>query len=387
MATTAPATAPAVPPQVPFTVAAHLNSRQAFQINAALGAAPVTPAGTPVPLTAVGFVVGVRMEVSCTCSGGTPAFLADGPFNVFQTVQVKNAGGQNLIYSINGYALMVINKFGGQGAGIVAPTKESADPRANRQYSAVAATGFHFFLDLPFDIDRSSGLGAIPALASNKAYQIEIVLSPILGVWSATTPPTVANVTIDASVIYWDEPVSITQGGVTQGTAPWGIDLASDQVTTSMWLSEFPAISAGTQTPKLVNVGAIIRNIIFILRNASGARDDTVWPAIFEQYIDTFLRLRLKKTEWQDAMCRWYNLQAASFDVANGLEQGVYVLPYHVMAGGDAGSPENSRAQLLWTEDTTTLQHKFADFQAGATTLQILVEQISTPNAAYVFNQ
>jgi hypothetical protein len=371
-----------------------MNGRQAFQINAALGAGPVTPAGTPVQIAAVGFPTGIRMEVTGVATGGAPAFLPDAPFCVINSIQVKNAGGQNLIYNITGYALMVLNKFGGQSAGLVSPTKESADPRNNRQYSAVAATGFHFFLDLPFDIDRSSGLGAIPALAANRAYVIEVSLSPILNVYSATTPPTAVAVTIDAYVWYWDAPVSPTPSGVTQGTSPAGIDLVNDQVTTSLWLSEFPSIAPGTSFPRMVNVGNILRNLIFIARNQTAGgggganlRDDTTWPGIFEQYVDSFLRLRLKKNEWQDAMARWFNLQASSFDVANGLEQGVYSLPYHVFAGGDSGSPENSRAQLLWTEDSTLIQHKFNDFAANIGQLQLLTQQISTPNAGEIYNK
>lgn len=386
-AATATAAAPAAP-NLPFTVASHLNSRQAFQVNANLGAAPVTPAGTPVPVTAVGFVVGIRMEVTGVIAGGTPAFLADAPWNVFQTIQVKNAGGQALIYSIDGYALMVMNKFGGQGAGLASPTKESADPRNGKQYSAVAASGFHFFLELPFDIDRSSGLGAVPALASNRAYMVEITLNPILSVFSATTPPTSVAVTIDASVVYWDQPVAVTDTGVTQGTAPWGVDLNADQVTTSIWVSEFPSVQPGTNNIRLVNVGYIIRTMIFILRATStNARDDADWPNIFEQFFDGFQRLRFKKTEWQDYMTRTFNLQAASFDVANGLEQGVYVLPYAVFAGGDSGSPENSRAQLVWSEDSTLIQNKFSDFGASVGKLQVLLQQISTPNVGYVYNK
>jgi len=97
--------------------------------------------------------------------------------------------------------------------------------------------------------------------------------------------------------------------------------------------------------------------------------------------------LRFKKTEWQDFMVRAYQYFAAAFDVAGGLETGVYVIPFHVLAGGTAGEVSNSRAQLLPTEDGTLIQFQMNDVGASGASLQVLTQSIATPDPRLVFSK
>lgn len=124
---------------------------------------------------------------------------------------------------------------------------------------------------------------------------------------------------------------------------------------------------------------------MFIARTASGVRTDADWSSIVELYVDNNPMLRLKKTEWQDALVRWYGLQAAALDSAGGLDTGVYVLPFHLLAGGLAGLPSNSNSQYLATLDATLLQLKGYAWGASISQLAVLTQAVSSPNPAFIY--
>lgn len=381
-------TAPAqVAPAIPFSVASRINQRFAFEFTAALGAAVVTPAGIPFQLPAVGYVKSLRLEFTTTHSGGSPSFTADAPWNFISNVALKNSAGQQIIPASNGFSLYCMNKYGGVNTGMASGVGQAADPRYGRQFSAVAATGTHFFLDIPFEFDASTGLGAIPALASNRSYLIELSFNTIAGVFGVTTPPTTVNITVNASIVYWDTPSAMTEGGVSQGTEPAGMNLDADVTTTAFWLSEFPPVAPGAQTPRSNNVGNTIRTLILILRTSAGARTAADWPAIFTLLVNNYPQLRFKLTEWQDAMTRWYQYNAAAFDAAGGLDTGVYVIPFHLLAGGTTSDPSNSRAQLLPTEDSTFIQFQMNDIGATGAQLQVLTQAIASPDLRNIFSK
>lgn len=370
---------------LPFTIASRVSKRQSFVIsNVALAAsAPVLPAGTPVQIPAVGYLKNLRLEVTATITGGTPSFTADAPWNLIQNVAFKNSAGQNLVAPLTGYEWYIVNKYDGTGAGVTTPYGRLQDAKIGRQYVATAASSVHFFLDIPLEFDASQALGAIPALASNRSYQLEITFASIATVFGATTPPTGVNVTVDATANYWDQPIGQTPGGVVQSTEPFGLG------TLSLWQKENPPIAPGEQLTRSNNTGNIIRNLIYIARTSTGVRTDVDWTSIAELFVDNNPMLRYKKTEWQDDMVRQYGLDASALDAAGGLDTGVYVIPFHLLAGGTAGDPGNSRAQLLATLDATLLQLKGYNWGAGLAggQLTVLTQAIAADNSAFVYSK
>lgn len=366
---------------LPFTIGSRASSRQSFQIpNVALSnAATVIPAGTPVQVPAVGYLRNLRFEVTLTSTGGTPALNADAPWNIISQISVKNAAGQPLIAPLTGYELYLINKYGAQGQGLASAYGINGDPKNTRQYSSPAAGPIHFFLDLPFEIDPSQALGAIPALASNRSYQVEISLAALTTIYSSA--PTSATVTLDVTADYWDVPVGTTPGGVAQQTEPFGLG------TLSLWQKEVPVVAPGDQLIRSNNTGNVIRNLILVTRTAAGARTDADFPNIMELYVDNNPMLRFKKTEWQDFMARAYGYSATALDATGGLDTGVYVFPFHVMAGGLSNDPGNSRAQLLATLDATLLQFKGYGFGASISTLTVLTQAITSDNSAFIYSK
>lgn len=365
---------------LPFTIGARVSTRQSFSLSATLGAAPVTAVGSPVQIPAVGWLKSLRLEVTITNSGGTPTFQADAPFNVITNITLKNSAGQNLVAPLTGYEFYVINKYGGHAQGLASAYGRLADPKVGRQYAAVAATGSHFFLDVPLEIDASQGLGAIPALASNRSYQLELQFAAIATVFGGTIP-TAASVTVDATAVFWDVPAQVSPNGTPQADQPYGPN------TLALWQKENPPVTPGEQLTRSNNTGNSIRNLIFIARTAAGARTDTDWTSVFELFVDNNPMLRLKKTEWQDYITRWYGLEATALDAANGLDTGVYVIPFHLLAGGLAGDPSNSRAQFLATLDATLLQFKGYNWGAGISQMTVLTEAVTAESPLYIYSK
>jgi len=368
---------------LPFTIAARKSKRQSFTLPLVTlsSAAPVIAAGTPVQIPAVGYLTALRLEFVLANSGGTPTFSADAPFNLIQLVTFKNSAGQNLVAPLTGYEWYIVNKYGAMGAGITSAVGRLSDPKVGRQYAAVAASGSRFFLDIPIELDPAMALGAIPALASNRSYQLEIQFAAINTIWTAVTPPTAATVAVDATAIYWDVPVAATPGGISQETEPFGLG------TVSLWQKENPPVSPGEQLTRSNNTGNAIRNLIFIARTAAGARTATDWSAVCELFVDNNPMLRYKLTEWQDDMVRQYGYDAVALDAIGGLDSGVYVIPFHTFAGGLAGDPGNSRAQLLATLDATLLQLKGYSWGAGISQLAILTQAVTSDNPAFIYSK
>lgn len=372
----APATAQAPTQQaaaaLPFAIASRKMSRFSFTVGTVTAQAAAPTPISPVLIPAVGYLSHLNLEVTVTGTGGTtPAFTADAPFNILQAIEFKTAAGNDIIAPLTGYQLYLANKYGCQFA--EAPF---SDARVGRQYSATAPSA-HFFLQVPLELDNRNGLGAVPALASNRSYQLALTLAAISTVLSGAPGVTV---TITGTAYYWSEPPAQTQSGVTQQTSPDGVG------TLSQWQIEMPAVTPGDKYIKSNNVGNVLRTLIFTLRNSSGARIDTNgWPGVSEIYLDNEPMFYLTQNEWEDLMCKWFALDAASKDVAKGLDTGVYVIPFHVLAGSRAGDSNNRRTQLLPTLDASQLQIRGTSFGSAVSTLEIITQSVIPTSSAALF--
>lgn len=365
--------APAVAP-LDFAIGSQFSTRPSFTLPPVTLGASISPL-TPIQVPAVGYLHGILLEVNIAGSGGTaPAWTADGPWNVIESITFRNPGGANLIPNFTGYQLFAANLLGGHAPGIGA----AADPRAGIRGVGAYSAGGRFFLWVPIGIDLAEGYGAIPALASNANYQLQMSLAATATV--ATGSPTLA-VTVTGTSYFFTVPDAVASNGVAQATTPPGMP------SVALWNVESPTVSPGSQIVTSQSTGGVIRNHIFVLRTAAGARTDADFPAVFEMLLNNNSRFTLKKAEWEFMMTRWYGLLGAAKDAAGGLLTGVFALPYHALLGGFSGDPANTRAQLLPTISGTQVQFRFNDFGASASRLEILTEQVSTTDAAYLFSK
>jgi hypothetical protein len=364
-------------PAIPFALASRQMTRFSFTTGTStLSAAAPLPL-SPVQIPAVGYLSHLVLEVTITSTGGgANVFTADAPFNAIQSLEFKTAAGNDILVPMTGYQMYLAAKYGAQYA--VAPY---SDNRLGKQYSAVggALATAHFFLQVPLEIDTATGYGSIPALASNRSYQLVLILAATSTLIS--TAPTV-TVTITGNAHYWSEPPAMTASGAAQATSPTGIG------SVSQWQLEMPPLTPGDRLVKSNNVGNVLRTLIFVLRNSAGARIDTNgWPAVSELYLDNEPMFYLPQTEWEDTMVKQFGLTAATKDVAQGLDTGVYVIPFHSLAGGMAGDPANSRSQLLPTVDASQLQIRGSSFGSAVSTLEIITNSVIPTDAATLYQR
>lgn len=350
------APAKAAAPVLPFVIGARQSTRLSFITpTTAIGAgsAPLTPIQIP----AVGYLRHIDLEVTIAGSGGTsPAFTADAPFNVMSAVELRNSSGNDLVAPITGYQLYLVNKY--CLVGFDAP---SSDARRDQQFANTAPSA-HFFLRVPCEVSPADAFCAIPALASNRSYQLALSLNSLAAVISSN--PTL-NVTIQGVAWFWTEPVAQTKGGNTQATAP-----AFNGSLRLIQIEPVP-LTPGDKYIKSNNVGNVLHSLVCTLRNASSVREDTDWPTTSELYLDNDPMYYLPNTQWLSWMSRLYNLTGSTKDVAGGLDTGVYVIPFFCTSEG-AAIANSRRSQYLPTLDASLLQLRGTSWGATASTLEII---------------
>lgn len=354
---------------LPFPIASRTMTRYSYSVTSALSGTGITPL-PPIQIPAVGYMRKLQMKVTLTTTAGT-GFAADGPFNILSAVEFRTAAGNDLLVPVTGYQLYLINKFGH-------PTVMSpySDPKYV-SYSTTAGTAATFYLDIPLELDAETGWGSIPALASNRSYQLNINLSP----YTVVTAATAGSVTIDLVASYWSEPPAQSASGIAQETQPQGLG------TISQWQLDTPPLTPGDKYVKLNNVGNFMRNIIFVLRNAAGARVSADWPAVSEIYLDNEPMFYLPAADWARMMRQQFGLASPAADAANGLDTGVYVLPFDALVGSLSGDPANSRSQYLPTLDSSQLQIRGMSFGAAASTLEILTNSVVPRTSADIYSK
>ena len=374
MAETATADAPAQRTKnaasLPFTIASRAMTRFSFFESAALSGAGIVPM-KPIQIPAVGFLRKIELEVEVTATAGT-GFPGDGPFNILSSVEFRTAAGNDLIVPVTGYQLMLMNKYGHPSI-----SSPYSDPRLI-EYAVTSGTSARFTLDLPFELDPETGWGSIPALASNRNYQLNINLSP----YTVITAATGATVNITATAHYWSEPPATSASGIGQETQPMGLG------TISQWQLDTHSVNPGDKYLKLNNTGNFMRNIIFVLRNAAGARiGGAEWPEVSELYLDNEPMLYLRRNGWHRTMRTVFGLDATGANVAKGLDTGVYVIPFDAFVGSVSGDPANSRSQYLPTLDSSQLQLRGQSFGAATSTVEILTNSVIPRSSADVYSK
>lgn len=359
------ASAPAGRPQAAATTPFIFGSRAASRLSFTV---PTVTLGTniqaqsPIQIPPVGYIRRIDLDVTITTTGGTaPAYTADGPFNVFSLIELRNSSGNDLIVPMDGYQWMLINKYGAQGF-----DSPACDPRANATYDTTI-TSTHFTLSIPMEIAPGDTFGAIPALAANRNYQLQLSMNALANVISGA--PTSATVDVVATVHYWTEPAANANG---QGQAT----IPPFNGTVNLWQFEGVSVTAGDKYFRSNNVGNVLRTLIFVARNSSGARVETsAWPAVCELYLNNDPLFYLPTRQWKSWMSRIYSLTSSSMDVAGGLDTGVFVIPFFALAEGKAIANAR-RSQYLPTLDSSSLQIRGTSWGASASTLEIITNSV-----------
>ena len=385
----APASNAQAAPMIPFTRAARRKSILAWQTTSATLGASLVPI-PPIQIPAAGHLAGVEMLVQIATTGNAaattaPTGITDQPWNVFGQISVVNAAGDNILSPVDGYALYLINKYGafrGQPP-FVDPRRDSYFSALTVGAGATAPTG-QFRLFIPFEIDPSQAFCAVPNLAANKAYLLQLQLNPLASLYSGaggngTQPNGTTTVTITLISHYWSVPAAVNAGGVAQQQSPTGSG------SVGLWQIEPAIVAPGDRLMQLHNVGNVIREAIFVLRNSSGFRTPTDWPALSQVILNNDLMEYKPTAAWQAEMAERFGYNTGALDVAGGLDSAVFAWTAPLIGENLYASPSNARDPYLITQDATLLQLRGTSFGAGASSLQMYTHAIKPITAAALY--
>lgn len=369
---------------IPFTRASRKKSRLLGQfgpvtLNTGQQMLPIIQAGVG------GYLRKLRLLVTGTTSGNSAAtaFQNDAPFNVLQNITFTSPNGDSIISILDGFALYALNKYGAFATGAVDPV---ADPSFSKTTGSGATGGsFQFVIDIPLEIDARDAFCSLQNMAANQQFQLQLGLNSIAQLYS-TAPTTAPQVTITAVMEYWSAPNSTNTDGNVQATAPIG------DGSVALVQTQSPALVPNAQQNiQLLNVGNVIRNSIFILRDSSGVRDETDWPAVTNFYVNNDLWYRKDKALWRTQQAREYGFKTAptAAPTAGALDNGVYILTDFMNDGSGAGdgvvSGSNNRDLWLVTGPGTAFNVEAQNWGASASALQVVqsIVKPSSPQALY----
>lgn len=356
--------APAV--LVPFTRAAVEHTEQFADVSQILGASSVALGPFDVP--AYGFMRGIVLRVTATGGTGTPTALEDAPFSALDEVTVLDVNGAPIVGPLTGYDLFLINKYGGYSY--------SSDPRQSPGYSAVSATGnFSFILRIPIELSARDALGSLANQNAASTYKLRLSTAPGARIYG-TQPTIFPTLRVRAYLDAWTQPTANDLRGNVNATTP------PANGTTGYWSKASFTVAAGVNTLKLPRMGNMLRNLIFIWRDAtSRASADTAgsFPDPASLYWDTRLLRTYDRTVWQDAMQRKYDFTGA-LEAARGLDKGVFVEDYCHEFDGHVGQELRDG----WLPTLQSTRYEIAGTFGAAGTLTVLTNDVAPAGDVYV---
>lgn len=363
---------------VPFTRAARIKTQQAYSGAFVIGqAAQQLP---PIDVPSGGFVKYVDFDFTMVTAGNAAAvaFAADAPWNIVQSLSVTNAAGNSVYVPITGYQWMLTNKYMAPGV-----DPEFFDPRADPYYSTTTGAGatggsFRFRLRVFFERDPRDAFLALPNMASNRQYKINLMLNPESAVYT-TQPTSDGTLTITATAYYWSQPQPVNALGVGQQTQPisnGGVGLIRVQTIN---------ITPGDKILKLENMGNVWRSAIFVVRTAAGARSESDLPATNWIRLNNDNQLWLTLQQWRRDMAQMLGFTSAVAEAVRGPDNGVLCWT-HLNAQHGNVRADGPRAQWLATLDATLLQWQGTVFGATGATVEVITDEIQVRDAAALYS-
>lgn len=339
-------------PAAPFTASAHEHVEPAFTVSATPGA--TVTQFNPQNVPAYGYVRHLYLDIQATGGvGGTLA--ADAPWNIIQSITLQDVNGANIVGPMDGYALYLANLVGGYA--------NRSNPQDAPDFVG-SAPNPSCFLRVPVEISRKDGLGALANQNAAANYQVAITLNTSANIFSVA-PTTAPLITIRAYLEAWTLPAPMDNRGTPQSQVPPMLG------TGQYWSTRNQAVAAGANTIGLTRVGNYIRNLVFIARDGTGARADTVFP-------DPLI-LNWDGMQVHNASQRY--LRQFFYEKTNGIltrPTGVFVLPFDI---GGADQALGNETPDLWLPTTQSSRIEATGNSAGAGTVQVLTNEVAPVDA------
>lgn len=269
------------------------------------------------------------LDVTCAASGNSAAvaFNGDMPLGIFSSLVFQDANEKPIVGPFDSYTLAMINKYGGYD--------NMGDPRASATYSATTGAGatggsFHFVLRVPVEAVIRNGVGSLQNQSSNSTFQLQLTVTTEAAVYS--TAPTAAPAVT----------VKIFEAGYWKGANAQYSSTPKAAGSTQYWTrGSYNALNGSQQTQLTQGLGYPIRNVVEINYATGGARSGANFPDPVQYIFKGSSFWNVSQAVWKDQMSRWFDLQSATLDAANGLDTGVFVLPFDMdfinQPGAEAG--------------------------------------------------
>lgn len=272
-------------PQVPFVAAAHEQVIPGPVITRQLTGA--TQQLDPVDVPSGGYMRHLCIELT-SASGTIGTFVAgaDFPWNIIQSITLLDVNGTPIYGPLDGYAALWTNIAGGYAY--------RQDPRDSPWFVAAAPNPF-LFLRIPIEISHFDGLGSLANQNAAAPYKVQITLNSTAAIGTGAFG-VVPTVTLRLSLEAWSLPNATDTRGRPQQQMP------NAHGTGQFWSSRRPDVVAGGITVPVNRVGNLLRNIVFITRDATGARVDTVMPDPVIVSWDRRQQFQMSQRLWQQLM-------------------------------------------------------------------------------------
>lgn len=328
-----------------FTKASKRITEPFADVTRQLGASAQTLQQIDVP--ANGYLRSIVLDVEGTGTTGA-TYEADAPWNVLESVTLSDVNGQPIV-QLSGFELYLANLLGGYVA--------HSDPKDYPGYTETGS-GFSFQLRIPVEIVQRNALGCLANLNAAMTYKIKMSLAPASAVYASNGAG--AEVRIRATCESWSNPLATDLNGVPNTVTPPALG------TTQNWTAYSHPVTVGQNTIRLPRVGNVIRNLVFVNRDATGARTDSGLPSELSLLVDGN---QWRRNSWTYELQRMYELYSYG---TGDRPAGVWVLAltddFDGMPGDELGD--------YWLQTTGATRLELQGVFSAAGSLHILTNDI-----------
>jgi hypothetical protein len=201
-----------------------------------------------------GYLSTIRAEMRST-GGIGGAVTADAPWTVYQSIELDNIDGANIVYPMGGYSHYIGNWMYKPWLG---------DPARRFDYAATP----HPSCSLSIMPELRGTAGVLANTDARSQYKIAYTLNPVTS--TITGGGTAPTVTITLYLETWAQPDKTDLHGNPQEAVPPGLNLQTLRRHQIGVLNT----SGAANTMQLANTGNELRGILFVVRDNNGARFD-----------------------------------------------------------------------------------------------------------------
>lgn len=350
------------PPGGPFLRHTQMGRRPQYAITAqALGSLITQPL-----VAAPGYARKFRLRFNATggVNAGTTTAAADAPFSAISLVTLRDAFGTPLIVGPGWEMLKAVPKYGGQ-LGLHALSDPANLPSFTAVAGGAAGSGnFSFQSVLPLEFAQAYGVISMANASLLPTIQLQLAASSAVYTAAPTTLP-VIEVDNDLDFYWLPEGVVVEPPGLGT-TCQWVLQVANPTIA-----------STASQLVALPRLGGFLTSLIFVFRDSTNARSDSILPGTrIRIYVDGVPLVDTRVDQLQDDM------QIAFAGAASGQwarDAGVLALTRKTSMNQESLGLLDTGEQFLSTNPGTLIQVEGAPFGTFANTpasLNALVGQV-----------